>query len=147
MVASRGFDVLGVDAAPTAIELARRKATERGLAARFVVGDALRLGDLGERFDTVLDSALFHVFDDASRVPYVESLRAAIVPGGRLLLCCFSDAQPGDWGPRRVTESELRSAFRDGWRIESIEPAEFVTNVDPPMAHAWLMKAERVGSG
>jgi SAM-dependent methyltransferase len=143
MLASRGFDTLGIDASPTAIELAQRKAVERGLAPRFLVWDALRLGELGQQFDTVLDCGLFHVFDDEHRVAYVESLRSALGDGGRLLLCCFSDAQPGDWGPRRVTETELRVSFGDGWRIDVIEPIEFVTNIDPPIALAWLMKATR----
>src|ERR1700719_2228895 len=39
MVAERGMDATGIDAAPTAIAAAERKAAERGLAARFVVWD------------------------------------------------------------------------------------------------------------
>jgi SAM-dependent methyltransferase len=144
MVAAQGGDAIGIDAAPSAIALAQRKATERSLQARFVVWDALRLGELGETFDTVLDSGLFHVFDDERRTRYVESLAVVVRPGGRCLLCCFSDAEPGDWGPRRVTEAELRTAFAEGWTIESIEPAQFVTNLDPPTAHAWLMRATRL---
>jgi hypothetical protein len=34
----------------------------------------------------------------------------------------FSDAEPGTWGPRRISQAEIRTAFLDGWRIESIEP-------------------------
>jgi hypothetical protein len=51
---------------------------------------------------------------------------------------CFSDRQPGDWGPRRVSEAELRSAFADGWTTESIEPAEFEVAIEPDRAQAWL---------
>jgi len=108
------------------------------------VGDALRFGELGEQFDTVLDSGLFHVFDDERRAEYVSSLTSAVRPGGRCLLCCFSDAQPGDWGPRRIREDELRAAFASGWRVESIEPVDFETVLDPPTARAWLMTATRV---
>jgi SAM-dependent methyltransferase len=143
MLAGRGFDATGIDAAPTAIASAQKKASERGLSARFLVWDALRLGELGERFDTVLDSGLFHVFDDERRTEYVRSLAAVTTPGGQCLLCCFSDAQPGDWGPRRVRQDELRAAFTDGWSVESIEPVEFETVLDPPTAHAWLMTAIR----
>src|SRR5436190_7822499 len=143
MVAARGMDATGVDVAPTGIAIAQRKAEERGLSARFLVWDALRLGELGEQFDTVLDSGLFHCFDDEQRAEYVGSLADVVAPGGQLLLCCFSDAEPGDWGPRRVHQEELRAAFADGWQIESIEPAEFQTNLDPPTAQAWLMTATR----
>src|SRR5579872_3447642 len=52
MAAERGLDVTGVDAAPSAIEAAQRKAADRGLTARLVVFDALRLAELQEQFDT-----------------------------------------------------------------------------------------------
>jgi len=144
MLAGRGIDATGIDAAPTAVALAQRKAAERGLSARFLVWDALRLGELAEQFDSVLDSGLFHVFDDERRADYVTSLASVVPPGGQCLLCCFSDRQPGDWGPRRVRQDELRSAFADGWRVESIEPVEFETVLDPPIVQAWLMTATRV---
>jgi len=107
------------------------------------------LADLGEQFDTVLDSGLFHVFDDERRERYVTSLAAVVRPGGRVLLACFSDRQPGDWGPRRVRQAELRDAFADGWDIESIEPARFQTNLEPPVAEAWVARiaAGSQGSG
>jgi SAM-dependent methyltransferase len=143
MLAARGFDVTGLDAAPRAIEKAERKAAERSLDARFVVWDALRLGELGEQFDTVIDSGLFHVFDDESRAQYVEGLRSVVRQGGKLVLCCFSDRQPGDWGPRRVRQDELRDSFADGWQVESIEPVQFETNLDPPVAEAWLATITR----
>jgi len=55
MAAGLGLTATGVDAAPTAIGIARHKAEERGLEARFIVADALDLAALGEGFDTVLD--------------------------------------------------------------------------------------------
>src|SRR5712691_156382 len=64
MAAGLGLTATGVDSAPTAIGIARRKAEQRKLEARFIVADALDLAVLGEDFDTVLDCGLFHVFDD-----------------------------------------------------------------------------------
>ena len=144
MLAGRGFDVTGIDAAPRAIQSAETKAAERGLTARFLVADALLLGDLGETFDTVIDSGLFHVFDDPHRARYVDALGAVTGSGGRYLMACFSDRQPGDWGPRRVTEDEIRSSFASGWRIDSITPAEFVINIEPHVAQAWVVDLTRV---
>ena len=138
MVAELGLDATGVDFSPTAIAAARRKAEVRGLTARFLVLDALRLAELQERFDTVLDSGLFHVFDDEDRAHYVEALQTVVRPGGTYLMCCFSDRQPGDWGPRRVTQAEIRQSFTKGWRVESIDAARFETNLDPPTVEAWL---------
>jgi SAM-dependent methyltransferase len=143
MVAERGFDATGVDAAPRAIAAAQRKAVDRGLTARFLVWDALELAELDEQFDTVLDSGLFHVFDDERRARYVAALGAVVRRGGRYLMCCFSDRQPGDGGPRRVRQDEIRAAFGAGWEVESIEAAQFETNLDPSVAQAWLVTVTR----
>ena len=55
-LAGRGHMVRGVDAVPAAIERARQKAEERGIAATFQVADALDLTALGRTFETVIDS-------------------------------------------------------------------------------------------
>jgi len=143
MAAGLGLEATGVDAAATAIDAARRKARDRGLTARFLVWDALRLAALGELFDTVLDSGLFHVFQDDDRPRFVDGLRAVIRPGGRYLMLCFSDRQPGVWGSRRLTKAEIRASFDDGWRVDSIEPARFDVTIDPNGALAWLATITR----
>jgi SAM-dependent methyltransferase len=139
MAASFGLEATGIDTSPTAIAIAEGKARERGLAARFLVWDALELGALDEAFDTTLDCGLFHVFDDDDRARYVESLRSAIPFGGRYFMMCFSDRQPGDRGPRRVTEREIRESFAEGWEIDAIEAATMDVNVTlgPTGARAW----------
>ena len=116
-----GHDVLGVDGAPTAIDIARRHAAERGVQARFVVGDAFDLSAIhsdGPLFDTVLDSALFHVFDDADRQRYVHSLGRVIRRGGLVHVLALSDAGRG-FGPA-VTARELLDAFGAGWSVEDL---------------------------
>jgi cyclopropane fatty-acyl-phospholipid synthase-like methyltransferase len=122
--AARGHWVIGIDFVEEAIRRARRKAAERGLAAKFLVKDATTLGDWGERFASVIDCGLFHVFSDADRRRYIEGLVQVLQPGGRLFLMCFSDAEPGTEGPRRVSRQELYDAFADGWEIESVQPAQ-----------------------
>jgi SAM-dependent methyltransferase len=141
-----GASALGIDISPRAIDLARRKAAERGVDTRFQVLDALHLDTLGETFDTVLDSGLFHVFDDAARTQYVTAAHAVLRPGGHLHLMCFSDRQPGEWGPRRVSESELRAAFGAGWRIVSLDPDHFEINpgLGTATAEAWLADVVRL---
>ena len=95
-------------------------------------------------FDVITDSGVFHVFDDEERPVYVNSLRSALRPGGMYYLMCFSDRQPGDWGPRRVSQAELRAAFVDGWSIRSIDPAKFAVTIDDNGAQAWLARIERL---
>ena len=143
LAGSLGHEVVGVDLSERAIELAVSKATERDVKARFLVADALHLIDLGERFDTVLDCGLFHVLNDDERARYVDSLAAVVPPGGRHHMLCFSDGQPGDWGPRRVTQDEIRAAFADGWELDSIEPAVIDLTWDDGGALAWQVAATR----
>ncbi|HEU5425782.1 MAG TPA: class I SAM-dependent methyltransferase [Actinocrinis sp.] len=122
MAAVYGGDALGVDLSEAALTQARAKAGERGLAARFVRHDVLKLGDLGERFEVVLDSLLFHGFHGPDRACYVESLAAALNPGGRLFVLCFAEEPPGRPGRvHRVTPDEIEAAFASGWRIEAID--------------------------
>jgi cyclopropane fatty-acyl-phospholipid synthase-like methyltransferase len=143
MAARFGHESTGIDIAPTAIAIAQGKARQRGLTARFLVGDALQLSDLDEPFDNVLDCGLFHVFEDDERVRYVDSLRSALPPGGRMYMLCFSDRQPGDWGPRRVTQDEIKASFGDGWQVDSIEASKLVINIDPDGALAWRVSIGR----
>jgi cyclopropane fatty-acyl-phospholipid synthase-like methyltransferase len=137
LAAGLGLEATGIDAAPSAIAIAEGKARDRGLTARFLVGNALELAALGEQFDTVLDCGLFHVFEDDDRARFVDSLRAVIPAGGRYHLLCFSEHQPGDWGPRRVTQAEIRASFGDGWRVDAIDAATISITIDPNGALAW----------
>ena len=141
-LAERGLAAAGVDGAPTAIEKAQAKAKQRGAKVSFEVADALNLYMPGRQFDAVIDSGLFHVFSDEERPATRRASNRVVRPGGTYFLMCFSDQQPGDWGPRRVTHEEIRSVFRDGWRINYIEPSTFETNVGN--AHAWLASISRL---
>lgn len=143
LAASHGHEALGVDFSARAIALAKQKAADLGLDATFLTWDALHLPELGRQFDTVLDCGLFHIFDDADRARFVTSLEESIPVGGRYHMLCFSDRQPGDWGPRRVTEAEIRDAFVRGWAIDSIVPAVIDITTDPAGAQAWQVAVIR----
>jgi SAM-dependent methyltransferase len=145
LAAAQGADAMGVDLSGLAVEKARAKAAERGLTARFEVADALHLELLGERFGTVIDSGLFHVFDDGDRPRYVTSLAAVVEPGGTYYMMCFSDRQPGVWGPRRVREEEIRAAFADGWEVVSLTRDQFSINPiqGTSVAQAWQAAIRR----
>jgi SAM-dependent methyltransferase len=149
-----GYRVLGIDFSPHAVEQARANAAEKGVDARFDVADAMNLGDEAV-YQTVVDSALFHIFDDADRVRHVSSLHAAVGAGGLVHVLALSDAGRG-FGPQ-VSESDIREAFGDGWALEALESTTYGgvvqeaqadaigvpagTRVDEP---AWLARARRL---
>jgi SAM-dependent methyltransferase len=139
LLASRGIEPYGVDLSPIAIGRAQDKALDRRLQATFVAGSIFEL-ELPQGFDGAIDCGLFHSFDGEDRPQYVEVLRHALRTGAVLALMCFSERQPGDWGPHRVTEAELRASFVDGWSVDRIEPATFEINPLPEAesVDAWL---------
>ena len=150
--ASKGQKVMGIDFLTEPVEWAKRKAAERGVTATFLVMDALALKGFPEVFDNVIDSGLFHVFSDDDRTRYVDGLASVLKPGGRFFLLCFSDAEPGDQGPRRVARKEIESAFAEGWVVESIEPSRYEVRPDPKDISfkdggpkAWFVVARRAG--
>jgi SAM-dependent methyltransferase len=148
------YDVRGIDYSPAAIEQARANAAAKGVDARFEVADAMNLPTDGG-YDTILDSALLHIFgDEGDRARYVASLHGAVKPGGHVHVLALSDAGRG-FGPQ-VSEAQIRTAFA-GWDLEALDTttyrgvvgeahAEAIgrpvgTVVDEP---AWLARARRL---
>jgi len=133
-LAGRGHTVTGVDFLPGPLEVARAKAAAAGVEANFLEMDALAIGEIPEQFDSVTDCGLFHSFDDVGRAAYVAALGKLLEPGGRVFFLCFSTDEPGEHGPRRVSEEEIHAAFSSGWVVEAIEPARFDVNPGIPGA-------------
>jgi SAM-dependent methyltransferase len=128
LLTTLGYDVLGVDYVPAAVDQARANAAAKGVDARFEVADAMQLA-AQPAYDTIVDSALFHVFsDDADRARYVSSLHSALRPDGLLHVLALSDAGRG-FGPQ-VSEAQIRTAFADGWELEALDITTYRAVVD-----------------
>lgn len=158
-LAGRGHQVTAVDASPTAIEQARERAGGAGVT--FAVADALTLAGYEGRFDTIVDSALYHCLPDNDRPRYAEALHRAARNGATLLLLCISDQAPEGMPPSRVTAADLRTTLpAAGWEIESLEPTTIETVLPSPVLQflklnletgegnrvdvpAWLVRATR----
>jgi SAM-dependent methyltransferase len=111
-LAGLGYQVTGLDVAPTAIEQARARASEQGVSARFEVADAVSLDRFEGRFDTVVSSALLHCLDPEQRRTHVDALARAITPGGRLIQFCFIETDHAQsYAPFPISEMELRATF------------------------------------
>jgi cyclopropane fatty-acyl-phospholipid synthase-like methyltransferase len=135
---SKGYEVWGLDFTPRAIQKAKKKAVQRHLNATFLVLNALELHTLGRSFDTVIDSGLFHVLSDEERPLFVNNLATVLHPGGTYLMLCFSELEPGSYGPRRVTQVEIRDSFAHEWRINYIRSATMESRRQPDGIRAWL---------
>ena len=146
--AGEGYEVWGIDSVPLAIQKAREKAAGRGLEVHFLVMNALDLTSLNRKFDTrrrtakqfstATDSGLFHTLSDEDRMVFVNNLAAILSPAGKYFMLCFSELEPGGYGPRRITEREIRESFREGWSINYIRPAIFESRTRAEGSRAWL---------
>jgi cyclopropane fatty-acyl-phospholipid synthase-like methyltransferase len=136
--AGEGYEVWGIDSAPLAIRKAQEKAEGRGLPVHFLVLNALDLSRLNRTFDNATDSGLFHTLSDEDRPIFVDNLAAILSPAGKYFMLCFSDREPGGYGPRRITKSEIQESFRKGWAINYIRPAIFESRTRAEGPRAWL---------
>ncbi len=94
-LASRGFDVTGIDISPTAVKIAKENAKKKRVKVNFIVADVL--GDMKEvtgTFDFAYDwEMLHHIFPD-KREKYVKNVHRILNLGGKYLSVCFSEKDP-----------------------------------------------------
>jgi SAM-dependent methyltransferase len=140
LCADLGLDATGIDICAAAISAAEQKAHERGLTARFLRHDVRRLAELGESFDTVLDSGLLvHIIDDDDdRAAYLNGLQAILPTGGRYFILCFR-AQQHASPARHLLREDVTACFASGWRVDAIEPVVLDSLVDQDGIPAWLV--------
>jgi SAM-dependent methyltransferase len=130
-LASRGHSVTALDGSPAAIEQARDRAAQAGVSLTFGVADATNLTGYDGRFDTVVDSALYHCLDDDGRQAYAAGLYRSTRSGARLHLYCFSDGNiNGLVAPQAaVSEANIRDTLTaNGWRIDFLGPTTYLAS-------------------
>jgi len=136
--AGEGYEVWGVDSTPLAIRKAREKAAKRGLHVDFLVLDARELLQINRKFTAATDSGFFHTLSDEDRRVFVDNLAAVLSPAGKYFMLCFSEHEPGGYGPRRITHREIQDSFQDGWLINYIRPAVFESHTRAEGSRAWF---------
>jgi 2-polyprenyl-6-hydroxyphenyl methylase/3-demethylubiquinone-9 3-methyltransferase len=149
-MARLGADVVGVDAAPRNIPVARIHAAQSGLEIDYRVGTAEALAAAGETFDVVLNMEVIeHVTGPAA---YLAACRALLKPGG-LMICSTINRNPKsfllaiigaervmrwlpvgthDWA-RFITPDELFGLLR-GAGLEPVDRKGFVFD---PIRWSW----------
>lgn len=120
-LAQHGWLVTGVDFAPRAIELAKRKLAKARAHASVSVGDVTRLDGINGPFNLALDLGCFHGLPNRSA--YLSQLTRVLAPGGHWLLYGMLKSDPVDDRPG-VTEADLELVKsygldllnrKDGW--------------------------------
>jgi SAM-dependent methyltransferase len=140
-LASRGFDVVGVDIAPNAIEKARAR-PDPG-RCRFEALDFMAADPPGAPFDVVYDRGCWHVFDEPEeRAAFAAKVAALLAPGGRWLSLIGSTEGPARPGPPRRSARDIAAAIEPVLEIRELRATEFdLERLERPKA--WLCLARR----
>lgn len=147
-LAQQGFDVMGVDYAPAAIEEGRARAEAAGVEVDFQVDDLTRLRHVDGTFDLLVDYGTLDDLVSKDRDLYMENVLPLTHPGSRFLLYCYE--WPLRWwerllfraaffGAMAMEPGEVERRFGEHFEIERI-----ASNVDysnwPPGYAVYLMR-------
>lgn len=132
-LAAQGYTVVGIELTPTAVAAATKAAGERNLpGATFVQDDITTFTGFDDRFDTVIDSTLFHSLPVEGRDGYQQSVYRAAAPGAVYYVLVFAKgAFPAEIQekPNEVDEAELRAAVGKYWVVDDVRPAFIHANM------------------
>ena len=125
-LARQGWEVVGVDFSPLAIETARKRGLASGSSTSFVTGDVTDLARAGVRgpFDLVVDIGCYHTLTANSRPVYESQVAAVARPGADFYLAGIVDP-PVTWRLLQATgvdSAELRARFSADFELVNERP-------------------------
>ncbi|MGE3843370.1 MAG: class I SAM-dependent methyltransferase [Vicinamibacterales bacterium] len=137
-LAARGFDTLGVDLSPLAIDRARAKVIDDAATCRFEVLDFIENPPEGP-FDFVFDRGCFHVFDAPElRARFAALVARVLAPGGTWLsLIGSTEGGHRETGPPRRSARDITTAIEPALEIVQLRAIHFELDLDVRPA-AWL---------
>jgi len=142
-LAQHGFDVTGVDFAPTAIEKGRAMADAAGVEVNFLVDDLTDLRHVTGTFDLLVDYGTLDDLTPKDRDLYMKNVLSLTHPGSRFLL--YGWEYPARWWERPVPffgkpfeSGEVERRFGDDFEIERIA-GEVDDSKFPPGYAVYLM--------
>lgn len=141
-LARQGFDVTGIDIAPTALGQAADKARKAGVSVRWILADVTAPPDVGP-FDFIYDRGCYHNVRDQNLEAYIETVRRFSHNGTKLLL--LSARRDPQSPPRSsgVTEEELRFDFSSLFRVDWLRPIMLESNEAGVLAPGWSALMQR----
>ncbi|MFX1521548.1 MAG: class I SAM-dependent methyltransferase [Promethearchaeota archaeon] len=145
-LASKGFTVIGIDIAPSAIRIAKSKAIEHNVKVDFQVLNSLEL-DLHfnkNEFDDIIDSGLFHTLTNKERPVFAKKIHYVLRNGGNYFMLCFSDKELDRIGPRRISKNEIIQIFSPLFRINYIHETIFESRIHTNGAKAYITSVTKV---
>jgi methyl halide transferase len=124
LFAEAGFEVIGFDFAPSAIERASKVAQARNLTAQFLQRNIFELEpEFLNGFDYVLEHTCFCAIDPSLRSEYVQVVKNLLRPNGQLIALFYTHNKP-DGPPFGVKPKAILAEFTPYFEISSFQPAK-----------------------
>lgn len=141
-LASRGYDVVGVDVSSIAIERAAAASTNSDASVEFRQLDFLTDEPPAGAFDLVFDRGCFHVFDDpADQKRFAERVAGCLAADGLWLsLLGSTEGAPRDHGPPRRSARDIANAVEPALEIVELRAIELDTDL-PSQTSGWFLLA------
>jgi cyclopropane fatty-acyl-phospholipid synthase-like methyltransferase len=98
-LASKGFDVVGIDISENAIKLAKENAVKHNVEIKFMPMDVADLDKINNKFDFIFEWAILHHIMPEQRQKYVENIKMVLNKEVKYLSTCFNDQNP-DFGAK-----------------------------------------------
>ena len=125
-LASRGFDVTGVDLSAVAIDEARQRASAAGVEVDFRVADVREKGAVDGTFDFFFDSGCYCALRNTDGKGYRGAIHSLTRSGGLGLVLTGNAIEPQQsLGPSVVSEKDIRSEWREGFLIKDLREFRF----------------------
>jgi ubiquinone/menaquinone biosynthesis C-methylase UbiE len=166
--AREGFNVTGVDSSPSAIEYARKRFADDGLAGDLLVADFTDLSFPDDKFDFVIDRASITCTTFESAQQIIGKIHRSMSLGGKFFFNPYSDHDSsfvsGKLSPDGRTidisagtkmgvgpiyfysKREILALFAENWKLLSLRHLEITEEIEPLyLCHAeWIAIAEKI---
>lgn len=140
-LASRGFEVTGIDCAKTAMEFAQTRADEALVAVEWIEADISEFQIDVKPFEFVFDRGCYHAVRRSDPAGYLRTLEKLTQPGSRFLVLTGNANEEREHGPPALREDEIRADLEKLFNIQWIREFHFedAGGVEGPLGWSSLM--------
>jgi SAM-dependent methyltransferase len=142
-LASKGFEVTGVDVSPTALSIAAEKARKANVEVNWMLADVVSLPKL-QPYDLIFDRGCYHHICQYDSPGYVDAIRRLSHAGTRAMILAGSPADGNSGGPPRIKEATIRNDFSKLFHFDWLRGIQFdSSNPDAKGPSAWSIHLRR----
>ena len=138
-LASKGFEVLGIDLSEHAIKLAIQNGKQASANVRFKAIDIADLGGMDESFNFVLEWSILHHIEPKLRSAYAANIARKVNKNGYYLSLCFNDESKQTSGSEHkfsvspvgtklyyTSQEQIRNLFEQHFEIVDLRHSEIL---------------------